>query len=108
MTDTKYHTEIEEEIEKALALNDGDYIEALEDRLYSALEQIKDLELAVESFADLLEFISENFGETADFPVRIDSDFYRDVFVEKISNSLNLAAKINLAKNDPYGIDLEF
>lgn len=70
-----------------------EYIDFLEEELESALERIESGRQAILSFMGILAFVKENFGETADFPVRIDSDFYRDVFLKKLTE-----CEENLAK----------
>jgi hypothetical protein len=62
-----------------------EYIEFLEEELESALEKVTDGRNAISTFVDLLAFIKENFGNTADYPVRIDNDFYKDVFLKKLT-----------------------
>lgn len=62
------------------------YIDILEEELESCYDVINRGENAINSFLEILEFIRTNFGDTADFPVRIDSDFYQEVFLKQIEN----------------------
>ena len=62
-----------------------EYIEFLEEELEASLERVTDGRNAISTFIDLLAFIKENFGNTADYPVRIDNDFYKDVFLKKLT-----------------------
>lgn len=79
--------ENQEEIDLFANLSDEalEYIEFLEEELEAAMERIESGRQSILSFTQILSFIKENFGETADFPVRIDSDFYREVFLKKLT-----------------------
>jgi hypothetical protein len=63
-----------------------EYIDFLEEELEESIEKIENGKNAIRTFIVLLAFISENFGETADYPVRIDSDFYKDVFLKQLND----------------------
>jgi hypothetical protein len=65
-----------------------DYIEFLEDELEASIEKVDSGRKAIETFIEILSFISDNFGTTADFPVRIDNDFYKEVFQQKLIDCL--------------------
>lgn len=78
-----------EEVEEAedVVIEEGDieeYVEFLEEELECALEAVESGRQALSTFVELLSFIKNNFGETADFPVRIDNDFYKEVFLKKL------------------------
>lgn len=78
------NSEIPKEIQDALDMPDQEYIKLLEDHIINLIEANRFGREALETFTDLLEFIGENFGDTSDFPIRIDSDFYEGLFVEKL------------------------
>lgn len=71
---------------KDLSQEARDYVDFLEEELEISIAQVESARSAVETFVEILAFIRENFGETADFPVRIDSDFYREVFLKKLED----------------------
>jgi hypothetical protein len=92
---------IEEQIVEAYEMEDSLYIEMLEKELCDSISQNVLFKEAIHSFVDLLEFINTNFGETADFPVRIDSDFYKDQFVEILAKTQRLVEEAKEIKVDP-------
>ena len=92
---------IEEQIVEAYETDDAVYIEMLEKELCDSISQNVLFKEAIHSFVELLEFINANFGETADFPVRIDSDFYRDQFIEILAKTQNLLEEAKGVKVDP-------
>lgn len=64
---------------------DKEYIEYLEKFIEALIETNTFGHQAIQSFIELLGFIGENFGDTADFPIRVDNDFYEGLFSEKLS-----------------------
>ena len=92
---------IEEQIEEAYEMEDSLYIEMLEKELCNSISQNVLFKEAIHSFVDLLDFINTNFGETADFPVSIDSDFYKDQFVEILAKTQRLVEEAKEIKVDP-------
>jgi hypothetical protein len=92
---------IEEKIEEAYQMEDSDYIEMLEKELCDSINQNVLFQETIHSFVDLLDFIKTNFGETADFPVRIDSDFYRDQFIGILAKTQDLLEEAKSIKVDP-------
>lgn len=95
---------IEEQIVEAFEMNDSDYIELLESELRDSLNQNIFYEKTIYSFVELLDFIKTNFGETADFPVRIDSDFYKDQFIGILSKTHDLLEEAKNMKVDPLDL----
>jgi hypothetical protein len=82
-------SEVDKELQAALEMPDSEYIEHLEAHI-EALSEANTYGLkTIETFVELLDFIGENFGTTADFPIRIDNDFYEGVFSEQISACQN-------------------
>lgn len=92
---------IEEQIVEAYEMEDSLYIEMLEKELCDSISQNVLFKEAIHSFVELLEFINANFGETADFPVRIDSDFYKDQFVGILAKTQRLVEEAKEIKVDP-------
>jgi hypothetical protein len=92
---------IEEKIEEAYQMEDSDYIEMLEKELHDSLSQNIFYEKTIHSFVELLDFIKTNFGETADFPVRIDSDFYKEEFLGILSKTQDFLEEVKGMKADP-------
>lgn len=95
---------IEEQIAEAYETDDSVYIEMLEKELCDSIGQNVLYREAIHSFVDLLDFINTNFGETADFPVRIDSDFYKDQFVGILAKTQRLVEEASGMKADPLGL----
>lgn len=77
-------TEIDQELQDALEMPDADYIEHLEKYIEVLAETNRFGHQAIQTFVDLLEFIGDNFGNTLDFPIRVDNDFYEGLFSEKL------------------------
>ena len=92
---------IEEQIVEAYETDDAVYIEMLEKELGDSISQNVFFQETIHSFVELLDFIKTNFGETADFPVRIDSDFYRDQFIGILAKTQNLLEEAKGVKVDP-------
>lgn len=92
--------ENQEEIDLFANLSDEalEYIEFLEEELEAAMERIESGRQAILSFTEILSFIKENFGETADYPVRIDNDFYKDVFLKKLTECEDNVTKFKNGK----------
>ena len=95
---------IEEQIAEAYETDDAVYIEMLEKELCDSISQNVLYREAIHSFVDLLDFINTNFGETADFPVRIDSDFYKDQFIGILAKTQSLVEEASGMKVDPLGL----
>lgn len=76
--------EIDQELQDALDMPDADYIEHLEKYIEVLAETNRFGHQAIQTFVDLLEFIGDNFGNTLDFPIRVDNDFYEGLFSEKL------------------------
>lgn len=95
---------IEEQITEAFEMEDSLYIEMLEKELVDAISQNVFYQETIHSFIELLDFIKTNFGETADFPVRIDSDFYRDQFIGILAKTQDLLEEAKAKKSDPLGL----
>lgn len=85
-----------------------EYIEALEEHIQELITANQYGREAMQTFIDILTFIGTNFGETADYPVRIDSDFYKDVFLKEL-NQCQEKVEIFLEKYDRLQetVDLE-
>ena len=92
---------VEEQIAQAYETDDAVYIEMLEKELCDSISQNVLFKEAIYSFVELLDFINTNFGETADFPVRIDSDFYKDQFVGILAKTQRLVEEAKEIKVDP-------
>jgi hypothetical protein len=92
---------IEEQIAESFEMEDSLYIEMLEKELCDSIRQNVVFKEAIHSFVELLEFINTNFGETADFPVRIDSDFYKEQFIGILAKTQGLVEEVSAIKVDP-------
>jgi hypothetical protein len=92
---------VEEQIAEAYETDDAVYIEMLEKELCDSISQNVLFKETIYSFVELLDFINTNFGETADFPVRIDSDFYRDQFIGILAKTQSLVEEAKSIKVDP-------
>ena len=92
---------IEEQITESFEMEDSLYIEMLEKELCYSIRQNVVFKEAIHSFVELLEFINTNFGETADFPVRIDSDFYKEQFIGILSKTQGLVEEVSAIEVDP-------
>lgn len=75
---------IDKELQDALEMPDSEYIEHLEKYIEALAETNRYGHEAMQTFVDLLAFIGENFGNTLDYPIRIDNDFYEGLFDEKL------------------------
>jgi hypothetical protein len=92
---------IEEQIVEAYETDDSVYIEMLEKELCDSINQNVLFKETIYYFVELLDFINTNFGETAYFPVRIDSDFYRDQFIGILAKTQDLLEEAKSIKVDP-------
>ena len=84
-----------------------EYITLLEEGLGEAAAREALLSKAINSFFDILNFIKENVGETSDFPVRIDSDFYNGYFTTLLAEcQAKMADLKNLEPGDLLEADV--
>jgi hypothetical protein len=69
-------------------MEDQMYIEFLEERLAHSILEMEKKNEAISSFIDLLSFIKDNIGKTADYPIQITDDYSNSVFSERLENKV--------------------
>lgn len=80
--------EISKEIEKC-SPEIQNYIDFIETALEGTIQETVFYSKVISSMFGLLNFIKYNVGETSDFPIRIDSDFYNDHFLRLLKECQN-------------------
>lgn len=98
------NAEVPKEVQDALDMPDSEYVPLLEQHILGLVEANQIGREALETFVDLLEFIGTNFGDTKDFPIRIDSDFYEEAFLVKLK-ACQEAVETFFEKFEDLGID---
>jgi hypothetical protein len=60
---------------------------------------------AISAFIDLLSFVKENIGDTADYPIRVTDDYSIASFSEKLDICLIKVAEAENKNSEHYELD---
>ena len=86
-------------------MEDQMYVEFLEKQLAQSIVEMEKKNDAISAFVDLLSFIKDNIGKTADYPIQVTDDYSISSFSEKLDTCLIKVAEIESKNSEHYELD---
>ena len=86
-------------------MEDQMYVEFLEKQLAQSIVEMEKKDNAISAFVDLLSFVKENIGDTADYPIRVTDDHSISIFSEKLDTCLIKVAEAENKNSEQYELD---
>jgi len=86
-------------------MEDQMYVEFLEKQLAQSIVEMEKKNEAISSFIELLSYIKENIGKTADYPIQITDDYTNSVFSERLETCMSKVLEVESKNSEHYELD---
>jgi hypothetical protein len=86
-------------------MEDQMYIEFLEKQLAQSIVEMEKKNEAISSFIELLSYIKDNIGKTADYPIQITDDYTNSVFSERLETCMSKVLEVESKNSEHYELD---
>jgi len=86
-------------------MEDQMYVEFLEKQLAQSIVEMENKNEAISSFIELLSYIKENIGKTADYPIQITDDYTNSVFSERLETCMSKVLEVESKNSEHYELD---
>jgi hypothetical protein len=86
-------------------MEDQMYVEFLEKQLAQSIVEMEKKNEAISSFIELLSYIKENIGNTADYPIQITDDYTNSVFSERLETCMSKVLEVESKNSEHYELD---